>query len=49
MRSPEATRVLDVPFERGALVLRHFEGLKKLPHTGGMVHAVTHEREHLIA
>src|SRR5262245_3050348 len=40
--------VLDVPLERSALVARHLQGLEEFPHTGGMVHAVTHEREHLI-
>ena len=40
---------LDVALERGPLVARHLENLKKLPHGCGMMHAVTHEREHLIA
>ncbi len=38
----------DVPLERRALVARHFENLEQLPHAGGMVHPLAHQREHLI-
>ena len=39
----------DMPLERRAVVLRDFEHLEELAHGGGMVHALPHEREHLIA
>ena len=39
----------DVPLERRAVVLRHFEYLQQLAHAGGMMHPLAHEREHLIA
>ena len=38
----------DVALERRAFVARNLEQLKKLPHAGGMVYAITHEREHLV-
>ena len=39
----------DVPLERRALVARDFENLHQLAHAGGMVDALAHEREDLIA
>ena len=39
----------DMPLERRAVVLRHFENLQQLAHAGGMMHPLAHEREHLIA
>ncbi len=39
----------DMPLERRLVVERNFEQLEQLPHTCGMVHALAHEREHLIA
>ena len=38
----------DVPLERRAVVLRHFEYLQQLADAGGMMHPLAHECEHLI-
>src|SRR5262245_15014669 len=40
---------LDVSFERRPVVARHFENLQQLAHASGMVYALPHQRENLIA
>jgi hypothetical protein len=40
---------LDVPLERRAVVLGHFEYLEQLAHARGMMNPLSHEREHVIA
>ncbi len=39
----------DVPLERGPVVAGNFEDLQELAHAGGMVHPLTHQRQHLVA
>src|SRR5262249_11842356 len=38
----------DMPLECGAVVPRNLENLKELPHPGGMMHTLPHQREHLV-
>jgi hypothetical protein len=40
---------LDVTFERRPVVAGNFEDLQQLAHAGGMVNALPHQREDLIA
>ena len=46
-QSPEATS--DLRCRLNPLVARDLEDLQEFPHCGGVVHALAHERENLIA